>query len=138
MLIRRRSYNIGLLLPLSSLPVRLEDAPVKQDLSTDVIAYWIGYPLLRQPKPFKINLLNHYLTETVSFIWDIIRSLFTDTTPPEQEAVVTARCLSSRLRSWYLSLPQDLVYIPGMPPGLVEFQYAFMLSVSGNAILGLS
>lgn len=100
-----------------------EDAPFADELPTDFIMYWTGYPMVIAPKPFKINLLHKKRTEMVDLCWDAIELLLSNQRPSDVlELFRRAQTMSRSWQRWHHALPHDVRYNKALPMGIVEFQ----------------
>ena len=125
LLILNRGFATGLSRPAV---IAQETVAQMRDLTevlSERVVYWMGSPLSRKPKEFKMNLLMLYrckLSRLLSIVADLI---FRSEKHQDKTAYyAAARSIGSNLEEWYKSLPSELCYRKDMPPGLYEFQYA--------------
>lgn len=114
--------------PIGSLEVSLEDdARDGSDPLLNDTVYWIGHPLVQEPRPFKTKLLHQQRDVLKRLVWDMRRLFFSEEKPQSvQELYTAAKKMSASLAQWHAQLPKELRYHKGMPSALIDFQYAYM------------
>lgn len=111
----------GLCLDSDTLSLKVQDGIIDVPrLLPDSTAHWTGFPLTREPLPFKINLLLHERTRLVPIIADLVRPYGSGRT--KKQILDDASAVAWRLHEWHEALPDDLVYAKRMPSPLFEFQ----------------
>lgn len=124
---KNRTYAIGLLTPLSSLNVKLDDAPHQDVLLAKTPEIWVGYPLSTQEYPLRSQQLLYQRGVLTHLMWDLV-ALFTDHSQSDARptdgrvTMAAARAVGDRIQACRAQLPPDLQYSPPMSAALFEMQ----------------